>query len=397
MKILILICCCCFLNSQENKTNSILKAGKEIIKRIDIKNNISIDIYKDNNKYMNKTSYNIKPNFKKNLIIVAIINYDWKKIELFFKSFQHSGFINCDLVVFYDDMSDYTINKIKSLGIIVYSIKEKYNQTFKGIPLINYRWKIYYDYLSENKDKYNLILTSDVRDSLFQLDVFKFYQKNQSFLGIAIEDGNLTEQFNSKWIINAYGERLYKNIEHERIICIGTLWGTLDKFIQFCDIIWDILGKNWALKHGVIEQGVVNYLIYYEKLFNECLVRSDNENGRVMTIGLTDRKNIFLDSQNNILNRKNQIAALVHQYDRKEDLVEIMRKKYGILYKSKHKNNSDLIYLYPQLISSIFIMFIIIILIIIGFIGFYKHKPIKTLKKIEEYKLNSSSIDLYNE
>jgi hypothetical protein len=77
----------------------------------------------------------------------------------------------------------------------------------------------------------------------------------------------------------------------------------LDKFIQFCDIIWGILGKNWALKHGVIEQGVVNYLIYYEKLFNECLVKSDNENGRVITIGLTDRKNIFLDSQNNILNR----------------------------------------------------------------------------------------------
>lgn len=321
---------------------------------------------------MNKTTYNIKPNLKKNLIIVAIINYEWKKIELFFKSFLHSGFINCDLVVFYNNMSDYTINKIKSLGIIVYSIKEKYNQTFNGIPIINYRWKIYYDYLSENKDKYNLILTSDVRDSLFQLDVFKFYQKNQSFLGIAIEDGNLTERRNRKWIINAYGEKIYKNIKQERIICIGTLWGTLDKFIQFCDIIWGILGKNWALKHGVIEQGVVNYLIYYEKLFNECLVKSDNENGRVMTIALTDRKKIFLDSQNNILNRKKQIAALVHQYDRKGDIIEIMRKKYGILYKSKHKNNSDLKNLHKNKFVSplniiYLIMFIIIILIKIKF------------------------------
>lgn len=43
MKILFLLCC--LFISQENKTNAILKAGKEIIKSIEIKNNISIGIY----------------------------------------------------------------------------------------------------------------------------------------------------------------------------------------------------------------------------------------------------------------------------------------------------------------------------------------------------------------
>ena len=278
-------------------------------------------------------------------------------------------------------MNDYTINKIKSLGILVYKIKDKYKEKFKGIPLINYRWKIYYDHINENQNKYDLILTSDVRDSFFQLDVFQFYQKNESFLGIAIEDGNLSKGRNSKWIINAYGERLHKTIKHERIVCIGTLWGTLDKFMEFSKIMWDILGKNWALTHSVVEQGVTNYLIYHEKFFNNCLVKSNNENGRIMTIGTTNRKNIFLDHQNNILNGKGQIAALVHQYNRKKDITEIIRKKHGILYRAKAKNKTPLIYksrskYISPFISFYFIFEIIAILIIIKIkrISLYKSK-----------------------
>ena len=228
------------------------------------------------------------------------------------------------------------------------------------------------------------------------IDVFQFYQKNESFLGVAIEDGNLSSGVNSKWIINAYGERLYETIKHERIVCIGTLWGTLDKFMEFSNIMWDILGKNWALTHFVVEQGVTNYLIYHEKLFNNCLVKSNNENGRIMTIGITNRKNIFLDHQNNILNGKGQIAALVHQYDRKKDIVEIIRKKHGILYRAEAKNKTHLIYQSRSKSISPFIIFyfifsIIVILIIINSISLYKSKK---KKKNEVYDLNSYSIDI---
>ena len=47
-----------------------------------------------------------------------------------------------------------------------------------------------------------------------------------------------------------------------------------------------------------------------------------------MTIGLTKRENINLDSDNNILNMKGDIAAVIHQYDRKADITDIVKKKY---------------------------------------------------------------------
>ena len=70
-------------------------------------------------------------------------------------------------------------------------------------------------------------------------------------------------------------------------------------------------------------------------MFNDCLIKSDNKNGFVMTIALTNISNIILDHENNILNGKGKIAAVIHQYDRKPDLVRKVKNKYckKILYK----------------------------------------------------------------
>ena len=48
--------------------------------------------------------------------------------------------------MFVDNISQETINKVKSLGIIVYSIPDKY----KSQTIINYRWKLYEDYINKN-------------------------------------------------------------------------------------------------------------------------------------------------------------------------------------------------------------------------------------------------------
>ena len=46
-----------------------------------------------------------------------------------------------------------------------------------------------------------------------------------------------------------------------------------------------------------------------------------------MTIGLTESKNIILDSNNNILNFKGEIASVIHQYDRHSYLmIKIVNK-----------------------------------------------------------------------
>ena len=128
-------------------------------------------------------------------------------------------------------------------------------------------------------------------------------------------------------MINAYGYKLYKTIENQRIICIGTIWGSPDKFLDFSRIMWQKLNSKWSLRYKVIEQAVTNYLIYHDKMFNESLIKSDNFDGFIMTLARTKITNIKLDSQNNILNGKGEIAAVIHQYDRKHKIALEIKKK----------------------------------------------------------------------
>ena len=48
-----------------------------------------------------------------------------------------------------------------------------------------------------------------------------------------------------------------------------------------------------------------------------------------MTICVTKRNKISLDADNNVLNFDGKIAAIVHQYDRKPDIVRKFNNKYN--------------------------------------------------------------------
>lgn len=105
---------------------------------------------------------------KKNVILGVIINYNWAKIAPFFISFKEARFKNCDCVMFVEGLSQNTINKIESFNVKIIKIK----RTIKA-RVINYRHKLYEEFLRNNIDKYRLVLSIDVRDSFFQKDIFE--------------------------------------------------------------------------------------------------------------------------------------------------------------------------------------------------------------------------------
>ena len=268
----------------------------------------------------NDTTSNISKNLtKKNVILGIIQNFPLQKILPFFKSWLKAGFENCEMIMFVRYVTPEIINYLRSIGVIVFQIPEKY----KNISVINLRWKMYSDYLKDNKNKYNLVLHTDVRDTFFQKDVFKYYEDYEPFLGVAIEDGTLEEKLNKQWIIDYAGEKKHRKIRNERIICVGQIWGTSDKFLEFSSIFWEKLQAN----PNAIEQGIGNYLIYYEKVLKDYIIKSDNF-GPIMTIGLTKPNIIHLDSNNNVLNFRDEIASVIHQYDRKKDIVNIVINKF---------------------------------------------------------------------
>ena len=261
---------------------------------------------------------------KKNLIIGAVINYDWHSVRPFFKSFEAVGFENCDCVIFVGRISQNTINKIESCGVITQNIPSEYFKMNSN----KMRFKVYLDYLNDNLDKYNLILHVDTRDVVFQQDIFQLYGRKEPFLGLALEDGFMNEVVNRGWFKYAFGEDIYKEVENERVICSGTIWGTADKFFNLINQIWEIL-KRGPSNLNLHDQSALNYIIYHKKTYDDCLIKTETKDGYILTLGLAINKSFSFDSENNVLNEKGDIVALVHQYDRKIEIATKLRKKYS--------------------------------------------------------------------
>ena len=259
---------------------------------------------------------------QKNLIIGLIKGYTWQIIKPFFISLISAKIQNYELVVFVDKLSEETLDKIKLCGAIIKDIPEK-NLGFQD--LVKYRWKLFSDFLKENKDKYNLVFATDVKDVIFQKDIFKYYNSTKPFISFNLEDTTLRNPLNKNWVKNfCKTNEEYFKIADEQVISEGTIISTIDKFIEFADTLWHEISKL----SNINDQGAINYLIYYKKLLNDSIIISDNT-GPIMAFGATGTNKILLDSNNNVLNNKGKIAAVVHKYDRKPDIVRKINKKYN--------------------------------------------------------------------
>ena len=209
---------------------------------------------------------------KKNLIMGTIVKYNWEAVAPFIISFKLAEFENCDCVMFVDQITQNTTDIIKSYDVIVYPVY--YENGSPKTVINNYRWKIYGDFLNNNKNKYNLILTIDVRDIIFQYDIFKLYKNYKPFLGLAMEDDNITEIFNSNWMIKAFGFEIYESIKNKRIFCSGSILGTSNIIYEFSRKLWEIIESKLSQNIEIKDQAAANYLIYYKKYLNDSIIKS---------------------------------------------------------------------------------------------------------------------------
>ena len=110
-----------------------------------------------------------------------------------------------------------------------------------------------------------------------------------------------SEKLNSQWITEMYGEIINKSISSNRIICMGTVWGTSIEFLEFIRQLNHRLKEPPTQCITVNDQGAANVMIYHDKMFADCIVKSDNQTGYVMTIGHSMCGDVKIDSQDNVL------------------------------------------------------------------------------------------------
>ena len=259
----------------------------------------------------------------KNLVMGVATGYDWYKLEPFVTSFNRYV-KNADLVLFVDNISDFTRDALIRGGVELLPVPDE----LKSALIIDARWAMYKKFLDEHNEDYRQVFVADTRDVIFQGDVFETYSDYENFLGYTTEGltiKNSFEKFTYTWITNLRGNDEAEKLGNEKIICCGTVLGTTNEIKYLAEMMWDIL-KNGSTPGD--EQGAMNYLVYENLLDIKNIVEIDCHTGNIFTAFLFHVVNPTKVSADKILRGDGGIPAVVHQYDRQPNLVQLVNNLY---------------------------------------------------------------------
>ena len=259
---------------------------------------------------------------KKNLIMGVSKGYGRREIEPFVTSWRENA-SDSELVLFVGDMSDWTKSCILSTNeetpkVSLLDIPEEFDERL----IIDARWTLYANFLEEHRGEYDQVLLTDVRDVIFQGNLFDSYSRNEKYLGYAIE-GNVIGQsdLNRKWLVEFLGEEAFDSVKDKMIICCGTTWGTVDEVLKFCRKMEEMLVKStfWGA-----EQAAANYIIYNNLVELDNIIESNLEQGGVLTLAWdnTGTRDAY------IINKSDEIPAVVHMYTSHADLIKFVKEHY---------------------------------------------------------------------
>lgn len=157
---------------------------------------------------------------------------------------------------------------------------------------------------------------------IFQGDIFEPFKNFQSWLGYATEKISIGEDkdFNYFWFESCFGKAAADNFADKKIICCGTVIGAINEMKNFCRIMWETLKGETTWGH---EQAIMNYLVHKNLLPIENLLEIDID-GEIFTMALADVYSI----ENEKILRGGRIPAVVHQYDRYDELINFVDEIY---------------------------------------------------------------------
>jgi len=250
----------------------------------------------------NEEKYGNKIKNKNNLVLGAAINLSLEDIRIFVDSFRS-----------------------KNLNDDVYLIIEESASQDK----LDYLKKNSVEILSE-KNTYKNVLLSDVSDVYFQSDPFDGLDGEFIFFAEEDESESIgSNKFNSRWIIQCFGEEYLEKIKNEKIVCCGTIVGSYGNILKYCkkssSEMIRMYNERKDFFYDMMDQGIHNYICYNS--IEDFVNPSIKKNGDFFaTIGITcgvAPESIEVNELKIHVNKK--IPSVIHQYNRSREITDSIK------------------------------------------------------------------------
>lgn len=245
--------------------------------------------------------------------------YEYKIYERFVGSLYDTGF-NGNVYLFITAKDIDVVLKLKSVYPNVCPMI--CDPSIYDIHAQSSRYDIMRLFLQQNDIEYDYVLLTDSRDVLFQRNI-ELYPLDADIYAFEEEEKIRNCKHNFNWIklIEQKEQKSYADLYDKTILCSGTILLSKNVAIQFLEIFSSRLEYS---KNLVMDQGVYNTMIY-RNIGNWNIKILSNKDNLVNTIGYGFKK----VKNYEIVNRKDEISWIVHQYDR---MSSEMKKEISIKY-----------------------------------------------------------------
>jgi hypothetical protein len=294
---------------------------------------------------------------KKDLIIGAFNNYtDYDVLKPWVQSIKDTGFTG-DTVLFAIGTTPELIKKLIEEDVIVIPVPKNDKMMIHMQRFIHI-----YNFLKENEGVYRYVVSTDVRDVIFQFDPTKFMEDsvNSTYVtGIIASSESIKikdEEWNRDNIRKNFGDYFYNEVKDNEVCNVGILAGRSEYIQELCFYLYQfsINRPDW-----VADQAAYNILLG-SKLWSSKAHMTRLKDAWALNAHVTNKPDMLekfgpyllekrpsMNDMGLIVNSDGKPFVIVHQYDRVPSWMEYYSKKYGIsITKDTNTGTSPKYFLY---------------------------------------------------
>lgn len=249
----------------------------------------------------------------KDVIISAIAGYTPDKIKTYIESINNCGFTGEKIMICYNVPNE-TTEYLTQNGWLI-AVSELF-----GHPHMNRLIDIYALLKQLNRD-YRFVITTDVRDVVFQTNPSEYLEKELKKQIIVSSENVLyrDEPWGKKNILEGYNELLWERYESEHTCNVGVLAGYQKDMLEL--LLLNYLVSQAGNTQHFTDQSSFNFVIHNELIKDKIQMVGLESNWALQIGTLTNPKligNYQLDIRDNIIYNGETPFVVIHQYDRNE-------------------------------------------------------------------------------
>ena len=277
----------------------------------------------------------------KDLIIGASTGYTWDTLKYWVNSINQSGF-DGDKVLVLMNCDRETTMKVADAGFTIIGFEQdaQGNLVYKheGIPVHVERFIHIYEHLC--RTDYRYVITTDVKDVIFQKNPIKFIEENIGDKNLMFASESIRykdEAWGNQNLLETYGKYIYDKFKDNEIYNVGVLAGTGSAMRDLCINIFTA-AINRPIP--ICDQSTFNFMISQHPYIDTSKYMK-SEDGWACQLGTTgdpskieqfkphllEKTPIFEDGR--VWTSHGYEFTIVHQYDRVPEWRQVIEKKYG--------------------------------------------------------------------